>query len=92
MTLKRSAVQSSSGSQRPILPKACVVFQSASRAVVVDNRTHWLYLNETYSPMVRTTLLSGRVLLDENLSCCLTISSYFGDVVSSPFGTMCTTL
>ena len=42
--------------------------------------------------MVRTTLLSGRELLGESLSCCLTISSYFSTVVTSPFGTMCTTL
>ena len=29
---------------------------------------HWLgYTNGSYSPMVRTTLLSGRVLLDESL-------------------------
>ena len=48
--------------------------------------------NGSYSPMVRTTLLSGRVLLGESLSCCLTISSYFGTVATSPFGTMCTTL
>jgi hypothetical protein len=45
-----------------------------------------------YSPMVRMTLLSGRVLFDDSLSCCVTISSYFGMVVSCPFGTMCTTL
>ena len=45
-----------------------------------------------YSLMVRTTLFSGRLLLAESLSCCLTISSNFGNVVSSPFGTMCTTL
>jgi hypothetical protein len=32
----------------------------------------------SYSPMVRTTLLSGRELLGESLSCCRTISSYFG--------------
>ena len=44
-----------------------------------------------YSPIVRMTLLSGRVLLGETLSCCLTISSYFGTVVISPFGTLCTT-
>ena len=48
--------------------------------------------NGFYSPMVRTTLLSGRVLLGESLSCCLTISSYFSTVVTSLFGTMCTTL
>ena len=45
-----------------------------------------------YSPMVRTTEFSGRVLLDDSLSSCASISSYFGTVVSSPFGTMCTTL
>ena len=45
-----------------------------------------------YSPMVRMTLLSGRVLLDDNLSSCASISSYFGTVVTAPFGTMCTTL
>jgi hypothetical protein len=33
--------------------------------------------------MVRTTLLSGRVLLGESLSCCLTISSNFGTVMTS---------
>ena len=54
---------------------------------------HWSgYIKGSYSPMVRTTLLSGRLLLDESLSCCLTISSYFGSEPSSPFGTMCTTL
>jgi hypothetical protein len=47
---------------------------------------------DPYSPMVRTTLFSGRLLLDESLSCCLTISSYFGNVSSSFFGTICTTL
>jgi hypothetical protein len=45
-----------------------------------------------YSPMVRITLLSGRVLLEDSLSSCASISSYFGTVVTSPFGTMCTTL
>jgi hypothetical protein len=45
-----------------------------------------------YSPMVRMTLLSGRVLLEDSLSSCASISSYFGTVVTSPFGTMCTTL
>ena len=45
-----------------------------------------------YSPIVRMTLLSGRVLFDESLSSCASISSYFGTVVTSPFGTMCTTL
>ena len=44
----------------------------------------------SYSPMVRMTLLSGRVLLDDSLSSCASISSYFGTVVASPFGTMCT--
>ena len=45
-----------------------------------------------YSPMVRMTLFSGRVLLEDSLSSCASISSYFGTVVTSPFGTMCTTL
>jgi hypothetical protein len=45
-----------------------------------------------YSPIVRMTLLSGRVLFDDSLSSCASISSYFGTVVTSPFGTMCTTL
>ena len=45
-----------------------------------------------YSPIVRMTLLSGRVLFDDSLSSCESISSYFGTVVTSPFGTMCTTL
>ena len=45
-----------------------------------------------YSPMVRIPLLSGRVLLEDSLSSCASISSYFGTVVTSPFGTMCTTL
>jgi hypothetical protein len=45
-----------------------------------------------YSPIVRMTLLSGRLLFDDSLSSCDSISSYFGTVVSSPFGTMCTTL
>ena len=45
-----------------------------------------------YSPIVRMTLLSGRVLFEDSLSSCESISSYFGTVVSSPFGTMCTTL
>ena len=37
-------------------------------------------------------LLSGRVLFDDSLSSCASISSYFSTVVNSPFGTMCTTL
>ena len=45
-----------------------------------------------YSLIVRMTLLSGRVLLDDSLSSCASISSYFGTVVTPPFGTMCTTL
>ena len=45
-----------------------------------------------YWPMVCTTLFSGRVLFDDSLSCCMTISSYFGSVVSICRGTMCTTL
>ena len=49
--------------------------------------------NVTYSLIVLTTLDSGRVLLlDENLSCALTMSSYFASVVTGCFGTMCTTL
>jgi hypothetical protein len=46
----------------------------------------------SYSPIVRMTLLSGRVLLEDSLSSCASISSYFGTVATSPFGTMCTTL
>jgi hypothetical protein len=49
-------------------------------------------LGAGYSPIVRMTLLSGRVLFDDSLSSCESISSYFGTVVTSPFGTMCTTL
>jgi hypothetical protein len=49
-------------------------------------------VEQSYSPIVRTTLLSGRVLFDESLPCYLTILSYFGNVVTSPFGTICTTL
>jgi hypothetical protein len=46
-----------------------------------------------YSLIVLTTLDSGRVLLlAENLSCALTMSSYFGSVVIESFGTMCTIL
>ena len=41
-----------------------------------------------YSPIVRMTLLSGRVLFDDSLSSCESISSYFVTVVTSPFGTM----
>ena len=48
--------------------------------------------DRAYSPIVRMTLLSGRVLLDDSLSSCASISSYFGTVVTAPFGTMCTTL
>ena len=48
--------------------------------------------DDPYSPIVRMTLLSGRVLFDDSLSSCESISSYFGTVVTSPFGTMCTTL
>jgi formaldehyde-activating enzyme len=51
-----------------------------------------LGLRSGYSPIVRMTLLSGRVLFDDSLSSCASISSYFGTVVTSPFGTMCTTL
>jgi hypothetical protein len=47
---------------------------------------------DRYSPMVRITLLSGRVLFDDSLSSCTSISSYFGTVVTSPLGTKCTTL
>jgi hypothetical protein len=46
----------------------------------------------SYSLIVRMTLFSGRVLFDDSLSSCASISSYFGTVVISPFGTMCTTL
>jgi hypothetical protein len=45
-----------------------------------------------YSPIVRMTLLSGRVLLEDSLSSRASISSYFGTVVTSPLGTICTTL
>jgi hypothetical protein len=46
-----------------------------------------------YWLIVLTTLDSGRVLLlAENLSCALTMSSYFGSVVIESFGTMCTIL
>ena len=45
-----------------------------------------------YWPIVRTTLLSGRVLFDDSVSWWVTISSYLGTVVSCPRGTMCTTL
>ena len=45
------------------------------------------YLNRDsffiYGPMVRTTLLSGRVLFEDSWSWCVTISSYLGTVVSS---------
>ena len=42
-----------------------------------------------YSLIVLTTLDSGRVLLlDENLSCARTMSSYFAIVVTGCFGTM----
>jgi len=51
-----------------------------------------LEASAVYSPRVRKTLFSGRVLLDDNLSWCASISSYFGTVVSSSFGTICTTL
>src|SRR4029077_10343826 len=44
-----------------------------------------------HSLIVFTTLDAGRVLLlVENLSCALTISSYFASVVIGSFGTMCT--
>src|SRR5215831_12521365 len=39
-----------------------------------------------YSPIVRITLLSGRVLFDDSLSSCASISSYFGTVVTSDLG------
>jgi hypothetical protein len=46
-----------------------------------------------YWPIVLTTLDSGRVLLvEEYLSCALTMSSYFASVVTGSFGTMCTIL
>ena len=46
-----------------------------------------------YSLIVLMTLFSGRVLLlDENLSSALTMSSYFGIVVTANFGTKPTTL
>jgi len=44
----------------------------------------------SYWPMVRTTLLPGRVLFDDSVLWCVTISSYLGTVVNCPFGTMCT--
>jgi hypothetical protein len=40
---------------------------------------------DPYSPIVRMTLLSGRVLFDDSLSSCESISSYFGTVVISSF-------
>ena len=42
--------------------------------------------------MVRTTLVSGRVLFDNSLPSWMTISSYFGIVVSDCRDTICTTL
>jgi hypothetical protein len=45
-----------------------------------------------YSPMVRTTLDTGRVLFTDSLFCCISISSYFGTVVTGARGTTCTTL
>ncbi len=47
----------------------------------------------SYWLIVWKTLESGRVLLlDENLSCALTMSSYFGIVVTANLGTTPTTL
>jgi hypothetical protein len=46
----------------------------------------------SYWPIVRTTLERGRPLFADSLSCCVTISSYFGMVVTGERGTTCTTL
>ena len=46
----------------------------------------------SYWPIVRTTLERGRALFADSLSCCVTISSYFGMVVTGERGTTCTTL
>ena len=68
------------------------MLQSASiNAAVYLRRT----ASQAGTPLLadlRMTLLSGRVLFEDSLSSCASISSYFGTVVSSPFGTMCTTL
>ena len=68
------------------------MLQSASINAAVYLRRTASQRARRYSPIVRMTLLSGRVLFDDSLSSCASISSYFGTVVSSPFGTMCTTL
>jgi DNA invertase Pin-like site-specific DNA recombinase len=44
----------------------------------------------SYSRIVRSTLDTGRALFTDSLSCRLTISSYFGTVVTSERGTTCT--
>jgi hypothetical protein len=86
----RCSRQESSGALWPLY---CFAQSSASRlpraverGLVADPSVF------CYSPIVRMTLLSGRVLFDDSLSSCASISSYFGTVVTSPFGTICTTL
>jgi len=76
-----------------------------SNEVASATKTRYNFLNPTkrkpnvdpdrvplYSPIVRMTLFSGRVLLDDSRFWLLTIWSYCGIVVNSPFGTMCTIL
>ena len=88
---------------KPLLGKTCVQrFGNTSRALHNHQRVVNMdpalgafappWNDDPYSPIVRMTLLSGRVLFDDSLSSCESISSYFGTVVTSPFGTMCTTL
>jgi hypothetical protein len=50
------------------------------------------HITRGHSPMVRTTLDTGRLLLTDSLSCCEIISSYFGSVVSVVRAVTCTTL
>jgi len=74
-------------------PVSTCGFPSLTRAIrKVRAQPHHAKAIKRYCPMVRTTLASGRVLFEDSLSWCVTISSYLGVVVSGCRGTMWTTL
>ena len=74
-------------------PVSTCGFPSLTRAIrKVRAQPHRAKAIKRYCPMVRTTLASGRVLFEDSLSWCVTISSYLGVVVSGCRDTMWTTL
>ena len=67
--------------------RACDTVRDPQVAVHVPQRAQGSLFGYGYWPIVRTTLLSGRVLFDDSVSWRVTISSYLGTVVSCPRGT-----